>query len=174
MYHRKTEKQTRSVKSVKTPTPPELSDDNKRLLLQVQTSNWPMPDRSTLIPRNKHLWHQRPHSSDATTIHLVPTDYVREISSGTLSATDLTFTTHRRPIWELLSLSYTTLKILQRSGASKPMSVLQLLRSKKEALDTVDLRQVPIPEADRSVLTSDVVAKVPLTRWLKKEEEKTK
>jgi hypothetical protein len=29
-------------------------------------------------PRNKHLWHQRPHSSDATTIHLVPTDYVRE------------------------------------------------------------------------------------------------
>jgi hypothetical protein len=31
MYHRNIEKQTRSVKSVKTPTPPELSDDNKRL-----------------------------------------------------------------------------------------------------------------------------------------------
>jgi hypothetical protein len=35
MYHRKTEKQTRGVKSVKMPTPVELSDDNKRSLLQV-------------------------------------------------------------------------------------------------------------------------------------------
>jgi hypothetical protein len=74
MYHRKTEKQTYSVKSVKTPTPPELSDGNKRSLPRVQTSNWTMSDRSTPILRNKHLWHQRPHSSDATTIHLVPTD----------------------------------------------------------------------------------------------------
>jgi hypothetical protein len=56
-------------------------------------------------PDNKHLWHQRPHNSDTTTIHLVPTDYVREIFSGTSSATDLTFTTRRRPIWELPSLS---------------------------------------------------------------------
>jgi hypothetical protein len=54
------------------------------------------------------------------------------------------------------------------------MFVLQLLRSRKEALDTVDLRQVPIPEADQSVLISDVVARVPLTRWMKKEEVKTK
>jgi hypothetical protein len=54
------------------------------------------------------------------------------------------------------------------------MSMLQLLRSRKEALDTVDLRQVPIPEAVRSVLASDVVARVPSTRWLKKEEVKTK
>jgi hypothetical protein len=105
MYHRKTEKQTRNVKSVKTPTPSELSDNNKRSLPQVQTSNWPMSDRSTPIPHNKHLWHQRPHNSDATTIHLVPTDYVREISSGSSSAMDLTFTTRRIPIWELLSLS---------------------------------------------------------------------
>jgi hypothetical protein len=66
------------------------------------------------------------------------------------------------------------MKILQQSGASKPMSVLQLLRSRKEALDIVDLRQVPIPEADRSVLTSDVIAWVPSTRWLKKEDAKTK
>jgi hypothetical protein len=36
---------------------------------------------------------------------LVPTYYVREISSGTSSVTDLTFTTRRRPIWELLLLS---------------------------------------------------------------------
>jgi hypothetical protein len=54
------------------------------------------------------------------------------------------------------------------------MSVLQLPRSKKEAADTVDLRQVPIPEADQSVLASDVVLRVPSTRRLKKEEEKTK
>jgi hypothetical protein len=54
------------------------------------------------------------------------------------------------------------------------MSVLQLLKSRKEALDTVDLRQVPIPEADRSVLASDVVDRIPSTRWLKKEEKKTK
>jgi hypothetical protein len=56
------------------------------------------------------------------------------------------------------------------------MSALQLLRSRKEALDTADLQQVPTPEAkvDRSVLTSDVIAWVPSTRWLKKEEVKTK
>jgi hypothetical protein len=104
MYHRKTEKQTLSVKSAKTPAPPELSDDNKRSLPQVQTSIWPMSDKSTPTPRNKYLWHQRPHSSDATTIHLVPTDYVRKISSGTSSVTNMKFTTCRRPIWELLSL----------------------------------------------------------------------
>jgi hypothetical protein len=54
------------------------------------------------------------------------------------------------------------------------MSVLQLLRSRKEALDTVDLRQVPIPEVDRSVLASGVVTRVPSTRWQKKEEVKMK
>jgi hypothetical protein len=54
------------------------------------------------------------------------------------------------------------------------MFVLQLLRSRKEALDTVDLQQIPIPEADRSVLASDIVATVPSTRWLNKEEVKTK
>jgi carbohydrate-binding DOMON domain-containing protein len=163
MYHHKTEKWTRSAKSVKTPTLPELFDDNKRSqpLPQVQAFNRLTPDRSMPTPRNKHLWHQRPHSSDATTIHLMTTDYVREISSGTSSATDMKITTHRKPTWELPSLSETTLKILQRSDASKPMSMLELLRSKKEALDTVDLRQVPIPEADRSVLASDVVARSP-------------
>jgi hypothetical protein len=54
------------------------------------------------------------------------------------------------------------------------MSVLQLLRSKKEALDTADPRQVPIPEAERSVLDSDVIARVLSTRWLKNGEAKTK
>jgi hypothetical protein len=63
------------------------------------------------------------------------------------------------------------LKILQQSGVSKSTSVLQLLRLRKEVPDKVDLRQVPIPEADRSVLASDVVARVPSTQ---KEEAKTK
>jgi hypothetical protein len=105
MYHRKTEKQTRSIKSVKMPMPPELSDDNKSLLPQVWTSSWLMSDRSMPMPRNKDLWHQRPHNHDAKLIHLVPTDYVREISSGTSSMTDLKFTTHHKPTWESLSLS---------------------------------------------------------------------
>jgi hypothetical protein len=48
------------------------------------------------LPRNKHSWHQLPHSSDAKMIHLVPTYGVRKISSGTSSATDSKFTTHRR------------------------------------------------------------------------------
>jgi hypothetical protein len=116
----------RSVKSVKTPMLPELPDDNKRsqLLSQVQAYNRPMPDRSMLTPdrstpmpgrsiptpdkptpmlHNKHLWHQLPHSSDAKMTHLVPTDCVHETSSGTSSATDSRFTTHRRPTWEPLS-----------------------------------------------------------------------
>jgi hypothetical protein len=54
------------------------------------------------------------------------------------------------------------------------MSVLQPLRLKKEVPDTADPRQVPIPEADRSVLDSDIEARVLLTRWLKKGEVKTK
>jgi hypothetical protein len=66
------------------------------------------------------------------------------------------------------------LKILQQSSASKPTSVSQLLRSRKEATDIVDLQQVPIPEANRSVLASDVIARVPSTRCLKMEEVKTK
>jgi hypothetical protein len=47
-------------------------------------------------------------------------------------------------------------------------------RSKKEVPDIADLRQAPTPEADQSVLASDVVARVPSTRWLKKVEAKTK
>jgi hypothetical protein len=54
------------------------------------------------------------------------------------------------------------------------MSVLQPLRLKKEALDTANLRQVPIPEEDRSVLDNNVEAKVLSTRLLKKGEVKTK
>jgi hypothetical protein len=129
MYRRKMEKQTRNVKSVKTPTLPELSDDNKRSqpLPQVQAYNWltpdkstptpdrstPMPDKPTPTPGNKHLWHQLPHSSDAKMIHLMPTDCVRETSSGTSSATDSKFTTHCKPTWEPLSPPEITLKILQ-------------------------------------------------------------
>jgi hypothetical protein len=97
---------------------PELSDDNKRSQPPplVQAYNWltldtstPMPDRSTLTPDrstptlgNKHLWHQLLHNSDTKMIHLVPTDYMRETSSGTSSTTNLKFTTHHKPTWEPL------------------------------------------------------------------------
>jgi hypothetical protein len=49
-----------------------------------------------------------------------------------------------------------------------------LLRSKKEVPDTTNPQQLPTPEADWSVLASNVVAWVPSTRWLKKVEAKTK
>jgi hypothetical protein len=44
---------------------------------------------------------------------------------------------------------------------------------KKEVLDIVDPRQVLIPEADRNILANDAVARVPLSRWLKRDEVKT-
>jgi hypothetical protein len=31
------------------------------------------------MPRNKHIWHQLPYSSDAKMIHLVPTNCVCEL-----------------------------------------------------------------------------------------------
>jgi hypothetical protein len=101
------EKQTSSVKNVKTLMLPESSDDNKRSqpLPQVQAYNrltpdrsMPMPDRSIPTPDkltptqgNKHLWHQLPHNSDAKMMHLVPTDCVRKTSSWTSSVTDSKF-----------------------------------------------------------------------------------
>jgi hypothetical protein len=45
---------------------------------------------------------------------------------------------------------------------------------KKEALDTADRMQALIPGANRSILTSDVVAIVPLSQYLKRDEVKTK
>jgi hypothetical protein len=97
-----------NVKSVKTTMLPELSNDNKRSLLlpQVQANNQANKhstrDRSTPTSGNKHLRHQLPLSSGATMTHLVPTDYVHEITSGTSSAMDLKFTTRRKPTWEPL------------------------------------------------------------------------
>jgi hypothetical protein len=107
MYHHKTKRQMRSVRSEKTPTSPELCDDNKRsrLLPQLQAFHRATPDRSTPTPSNKRSWYQQLHSSEATTTHLEPTDYVREISLGTSSATDMKSTTHHRPTWELPLLS---------------------------------------------------------------------
>jgi hypothetical protein len=106
MYHRKMEKQTNNVKSARTLTLPELFDDNKSSLLlpQLQANNWLMSVKLTPTSDNKRLWHQLPHSSDAVMIYLVLTDCVREISSGTSSAMDSKFTTHRKPIWEPLLL----------------------------------------------------------------------
>jgi hypothetical protein len=87
---------------------------------------------------------------------------------------DSKFTIHRKPTWELLLPLRTTSKIPHWSDAYKPTSTSQLLRLKKEVLNTADLQQVPTPEVDQSVLTSNVVARVPSTRWLKKVEAKTK
>jgi hypothetical protein len=132
MYRCKMEKQTSSVKNVKMLTLPKLSDDNKKLLPlpQVQAYNWltpdksmPTPDRSTPMPDrsmptpyksmptpgNKHLWHQLHRNSDAKMTHLMPTDCVRETSSGTSTATVSKFTTHRKLTWvPLLPLSITS------------------------------------------------------------------
>jgi hypothetical protein len=104
MCRHKMEKQTSNVKSVKTPMLPEPSDDNKSSLLlpQVQATNRLTPDKSMPTPGNKHLRHQLLCSSDAMMIHLVPTDCVREISSGTSSATNSKSTTHHKPTRELL------------------------------------------------------------------------
>jgi hypothetical protein len=67
---------------VRTPTLPELFDDNKslRLLPHVQVNNQvnnrSTPDRSMITPGNKHLWHRPPLSSDATTINIAPLSVV--------------------------------------------------------------------------------------------------
>jgi hypothetical protein len=45
---------------------------------------------------------------------------------------------------------------------------------KKEVLDIVDPRQVPILGADCYILTNDIAARVPLSRWLKRDEVKMK
>jgi hypothetical protein len=57
MYHLKTEKPMNNTKSVRTPTLPELFDDNKSLplLLQVQVNNRLTPDRSITTSGNRHL-----------------------------------------------------------------------------------------------------------------------
>jgi enterochelin esterase-like enzyme len=104
MYRQKIEKQMSNIKSMKTPMLPEPSDDNKSSLSlpQVSATSWLTPDKSTLTSGNKHLWHQLLRSSDAMMIHLVPTDYVHETSSGTLSAMDSKPTTRRKPTWEML------------------------------------------------------------------------
>jgi hypothetical protein len=66
------------------------------------------------------------------------------------------------------------LKILQRYDVFKPTSASPLLKSKKEVLDTADPQEVPTPGVDRNVLANDIVARVPSTRWLKRDEAKTK
>jgi hypothetical protein len=67
-----------------------------------------------------------------------------------------------------------TSKILRQYDVFKPTSVSPLPRSKKEVLGIADPQQVPIPGADRNVLANDVSARVPLSRWLKRGEVKTK
>jgi hypothetical protein len=106
MYHLKMEKQMNNAKNVRTPTLPEPSDSNTRspLLPQVQANNQvnnrSTPARSTLTPGNKHMRHRLHRNSDATTIHLAPTEYVQETSSGTSSTTALKCTTLCKSTWE--------------------------------------------------------------------------
>jgi hypothetical protein len=85
MYHLKMEKPMSNAKSARTPTLPELFDDNKSLLplLQVQANNRLTPDKLTTMSGNKHLQHLRLLSNDVMMIHLVPTAYVQETSLGT-------------------------------------------------------------------------------------------
>jgi hypothetical protein len=99
MYHLKMERQMNNAKSTRTPTLPEVFDDNKSLplLSQVQVNNRSTPDRSMTMPDNKHLRHQLPLNSDATTINLAPIGYVPETSLGTLSVMDLKFITLFKP-----------------------------------------------------------------------------
>jgi hypothetical protein len=85
------ERPMNNTKSTRTPTLPEQFGDNKSSLLlpQVQVNNQ-FNNRLTLYkpittPANKYLHHQLPLSSDAMTIYLAPTNYVREIFSGTLN-----------------------------------------------------------------------------------------
>jgi hypothetical protein len=91
-----------NTKSVRTPMLPELSDDNKRLLLlpQVQANNQLTQDKSMTTPGNNPLRHLRLLSSDVMMIHLVPTAYVQETSLGTLNAMALKSTTRRKPTWD--------------------------------------------------------------------------
>jgi hypothetical protein len=53
---------------------PELSDDNKSSLLLPQVQ-----DNNRITPGNKHLRHLLLRSSDAMTIHLVPTAYMQDL-----------------------------------------------------------------------------------------------
>jgi hypothetical protein len=71
-------------------------------------------------------------------------------------------------------MSLVTSKILQWSDVSKPTFMSLLHRSKKEVLDTADPQQVPTPGVDRNALANDVVDRVPLSLWLKRDQVKTK
>jgi hypothetical protein len=56
----------------------------------------------------------------------------------------------------------------------KLTSVSLSLKLKKKVLDIVDQQQVPTTGADRNILANDAVTMVPLSRWLKRDEVKTK
>jgi hypothetical protein len=66
------------------------------------------------------------------------------------------------------------LRRLLQYDVFKLISVSPQPRSEKGALDTADQLQALTPEADQNTLASDVVAMVPLSPWLKRDEVKTK
>jgi hypothetical protein len=57
---------------------------------------------------------------------------------------------------------------LQANSVSPPLQL------KKQVLDIVDQQQVPTPRADQNILTNNTTSMVPLSRWLKRDEVKTK
>jgi hypothetical protein len=66
------------------------------------------------------------------------------------------------------------LRTLLQYCVFKLIFVSSPLRSKKEALDTVDRLQALTPGAGQKILTRDIVAMAPLSPWLKRDEVKTK
>jgi hypothetical protein len=66
------------------------------------------------------------------------------------------------------------LRILLQYDVFKLISASPPLKSKKEALDTVDLLQAVTPGEDQNTLARDVKTMVPLIPWLKRNEVKTK
>jgi hypothetical protein len=66
------------------------------------------------------------------------------------------------------------LRTLLQYGVFKIISASPPLRSKKEALDTVDQLQALTPGADQNILASDIRVMVLLSPWLKRDEVKTK
>jgi hypothetical protein len=102
MYHLKMEKQMSNTNAARAVRLQQEITAAAQVPANNQVNDRSSPDRSTTTPGNKHMRHRLPLSNDATTIHLVPTEYVQETSSGTSSAMALKFTTIHNPTWEPL------------------------------------------------------------------------
>jgi hypothetical protein len=68
----------------------------------------------------------------------------------------------------------TTSKIPQRYDVFKLTSASLPTILKKEVQGIANPQQVPTSGADRNILANDIATRVPLSRWLKRDEVKTK